>query len=83
MTLPRMRTIKEVVKEMREIDPKTAVREYYVRELVNNNKIAYVRAGRKILVNFDAFLEYLQKPSSIDADTPASIGILKPHKIAR
>lgn len=83
MTLPRMRTIKEVVKEMREIDPKTAVREYYVRELVNNNKIAYVRAGRKILVNFDAFLEYLQKPSSIDVNAPASIGILKPHKIAR
>lgn len=82
MTLPRMRTIKEVVKEMREIDPKTAVREYYVRELVNNNKIAYVRAGRKILVNFDAFLEYLQKPVSIDVNS-SSMEILKPHKIAR
>ncbi len=64
--LPRMRTIKEAVEELKAIDEKTAIREYYIRDLVNRNEIKYIRAGRKILINFDAFLEYLQAPPSTD-----------------
>ena len=77
MTTPRMRTIKEVVEELKQIDEKTAIREHYVRELVNTNKIPYVKAGRKILVNFDAFIEYLQKPHQIDDVKTTSIDIFK------
>lgn len=82
-TPPRMRTIKEVMQELKKIDPNTAVREYYVRELVNTNKIAHLRAGRKILVNFDAFLEYLQNPTQIDVNNTTSIEVFKNHRIAR
>ena len=64
MTLPRMRTIKELVEEIKQIDPHTAIREYYARDLVNKNKIPYVRAGRKILINLDGFVEYLRDPET-------------------
>lgn len=77
MTTPRMRTIKEVVEELKQIDEKTAIREHYVRELVNTHKIPYVKAGRKILVNFDAFIEYLQKPQQIDENKTTSIDRFK------
>lgn len=77
--LPRMRTIKEVVEEIKKIDPNTAVREYYVRDLVNNNKIVYVKAGRKILVNLDAFIEFLQQPA---APAIASVSLQGIRKIA-
>ena len=77
MTTPRMRTIKEVVEELKQIDEKTAIREHYVRELVYTHKIPYVRAGRKILVNFDAFIEYLQQPQQIDDVKTTSIDLFK------
>lgn len=77
MTTPRMRTIKETVEELKRIDEKTAIREHYVRELVNSNKIPYVKAGRKILVNFDAFIEYLQQPQQIDDVKTTSIDLFK------
>ena len=62
MALPRMRTIKELVEEIKRMDSSTAITEYYVRDLVTNKKIPCVRAGRKILVNLDMFIEYLQNP---------------------
>ncbi len=77
MPIPRMRTIKEAVEELRRIDEKTAIREHYVRELVNTHKIPYVKAGRKILVNFDAFIEYLQRPQQIDDSKTTSISMFK------
>ena len=77
MSTPRMRTIKEVVEELKLIDEKTAIREHYVRELVNTNKIPYVKAGRKILVNFDAFIEYLQRPQQIDDSKTTSNSMFK------
>lgn len=83
MKTPRMRTIKEVMQELKKTDPNTAVREYYVRELVNTNKIAHLRAGRKILINFDAFLEYLQNPNKTVPDNTTSIKVFNNHRIAR
>lgn len=75
MALPRMRTIKEVIEELKQADPNTAIREYYVRDLVTNNKIPHIRAGRKILINFDVFLEYLQDPGKFEpAELPHHLG---------
>lgn len=58
--MPRMRTIKETMEELKAIDPQTAVREHFLRGLVAQNAIPVVRAGRKILINFDKLLEYLE-----------------------
>lgn len=63
--VPRMRTIKECMEELKQIDPNTAIREYFIRDLVNSNAIPTVHAGRKILINFDGLLQYLNNPGNV------------------
>ena len=53
-TVPRMRTIKETGAE-------TGFPVYFIRQLVKQNKISYVKAGKKFLVNLDSFLDYLER----------------------
>lgn len=73
MALPRMRTIKELIEEIKSMDSKSAITEYYIRDLVTNGKIPFVKAGRKILVNLDMFIEYLQNPSKFENTGNVSI----------
>ena len=49
-----MRTIKETGAE-------TGFPVYFIRQLVKQNKISYVKAGKKFLVNLDSFLDYLER----------------------
>lgn len=51
---PRMRTISATAKELE-------LPENFVRNLVKHNKIPYVKAGRKALINLDSFIDYLNK----------------------
>ena len=53
--VPTMLTIKETAKT-------TGVAEYYIRQLVAGNKICFVKAGRKFLINLEKFVEYLNTP---------------------
>lgn len=57
--VPRMRTIKQTAQE-------TGLAEYFVRQLVKQNKIKYIMAGRKALINLDLFIEYLNGGKSDD-----------------
>lgn len=50
--LPRMRTIRQAAEE-------AGIAEYFLRQLVKQNKVRYVRAGKKFLVNFDSLIQYL------------------------
>ena len=50
--VPTMMTIKETAS-------KSGVAEYYIRKLVATRKIVFVRAGKKYLVNFEKFIEFL------------------------
>lgn len=59
MSLPRMRIIKEAYAELKSLDPGTGVTEYYIRQLAKSGQVPQVRAGRKILINFDELLSYL------------------------
>ncbi len=63
--IPRMRTIKECIEEIKALDPNTAVREYFIRDLINSNTIPSVKAGRKILINLDVLFDYLYNPGKI------------------
>lgn len=56
--IPRMRTIKELGVE-------TGYPIYFIRQLVKQNKIRYVMAGKKVLVNLDSFLDYLEKGEQV------------------
>lgn len=81
MTLPKMRTIKEAAEEIKRTDPQTAIREYFIRDLVVNNRIVYVRAGKKILINMDKLYEYLQEgtaPAAEDNVPTEGYGIIRP-----
>lgn len=62
--LPHMRTIPESAKELKRIDPNTAVTEYHIRQLALSGVLPRVKAGRKMLINFDLLLEYLQNPTA-------------------
>ena len=50
--LPRMRTIRQAAHEL-------SFPEYALRRLVKQNKVVYVMAGNKALVNMDRLIDYL------------------------
>lgn len=51
-TIPKMKTIKEVSKIV-------GLAEYHVRQLVKQNKINFIRAGKKYLINLESLIDYL------------------------
>ncbi len=57
--LPRMRGIKQAIKELKQLDADTALTEHALRRLILSNKIPSVRCGAKYLVNMDVLTEYL------------------------
>lgn len=50
--LPTMLLIKETAK-------RSGLPEHFIRAAVNDGRIVHVRAGRKILINYDKFIEFL------------------------
>ena len=57
--IPKFRTVKEVVKDIKSMDTKTAITENFIRYLVKENKIKYIKSGKKVLINLNVLLEYL------------------------
>ena len=59
--MPRMRTIQEAAKELRQSDPNTALTPYAIRQMVLKGEIPCVRAGKKRLINMDILEAYLNR----------------------
>ena len=57
--MPRMRTIQEAAKELKEIDPNTALTPYAIRRMVLNGTIPCINVGKKRLINMDLLEKYL------------------------
>lgn len=57
--MPRMRTIQEAAAELKKLDPDTAVTAYAIRQMVLNNDIPHIKAGKKRLINMDTLEKYL------------------------
>lgn len=55
--VPTMLSIKQTAKT-------TGVAECYIRQLVAENEICFVKAGRKYLINLEKFVEYLNTPQT-------------------
>jgi len=55
----RLRTQKELMAEIRDLDPNTALTPYALRRLVLSGKIPTVRSGRRYLIDADCIEEYL------------------------
>lgn len=62
--MPRMRTVKEAAAELKSIDSGTAITEYHIRQLALSGVLPRVQAGRKMLINLDLLIEYLQNPTA-------------------
>lgn len=62
--IPRMRTISEAARELKQVDEHTAITEYHIRRLALSGVLPRVQAGRKLLINFDLLLEYLADPTA-------------------
>jgi len=67
--MPRMRTISEAAKYIREADPATALTETAIRRLIVTGELPCVRIGVKYLLDLDVLEGYLSgrvaKPEAV------------------
>lgn len=56
----RMRTRDEAVEMLRQDDPGTFVTKGFISRMIREGRIPYVRVGRKILINYDGLLDFLE-----------------------
>lgn len=59
--IPKYRTIKSCVNEIKNMDKNSAITENFVRQLCKAGKIVYHLSGNKSLVSLDSLIEYLNK----------------------
>lgn len=55
----RIRTIREALALIKSIDPDTAITYNFIRKLCDQKTITSLWAGKKILINFDELLDYV------------------------
>ena len=64
ISVPRMRTVTEAAQELKALDPHTAMTPYHIRRLCLDGVLPTVKAGKKILLNLDTLIEYMQTPNA-------------------
>jgi len=74
MAIPRMRTVANIVAEIKALDPATEVTEYWVRQLTKEGIVHVVWAGRKALVNLDEVLALLRVGTVQKPSEPETVG---------
>ncbi|WP_407383157.1 hypothetical protein [Ruminococcus sp.] len=62
--VPRMRTVNEAAQELKALDAHTAIAAYHIRRLCLDGVIPTVKAGKKILLNLDTLIEYMDNPTA-------------------
>lgn len=58
----RMRSIRDTAKMFKEMDPKTEITEYTLRNMIAEGTIPVFKTGTKYLINVDALLEMFGTP---------------------
>lgn len=58
-TIIRSRTVKECLEYIKTLDPDTAITEWFIRTLCKDNKIQYFASGKKLLINLDNLISYI------------------------
>lgn len=56
----RIRTIRDAIQLLKKEDENTAITYHFIRKLCDKNEITQIRAGKKILINYDELLSYLK-----------------------
>lgn len=62
--IPRLRTVSEAAAEIRARDQHTAITPYHIRRLCTSGVLPTVKAGKKILLNLNDLLEYMNDPTA-------------------
>ena len=75
MSIPRMRTVPEAFRALKEADPHTAYTLRAFRAAVNRGEIPVVMVGNKRLVNLDQFFAMLNAP---EAHPKVCAGTIRP-----
>lgn len=68
--IPRMRTIKEAAAEIKALDEHTSLTTWRIRELTLTGVLPHVKAGKKLLINLDTLIDYLENPYAERFQTP-------------
>lgn len=55
----RIRTIRDAIALIKQADSNTAVTYHFIRKLCDGGQITSIRAGKKILINYDELLAFL------------------------
>jgi len=72
--LPRIRTIKQSIKSIKEQDPESCISEWWLRQLIKSDKIKCHRAGNRYLLDLDYLENYLKNPPITEEDkTPYGV----------
>jgi hypothetical protein len=61
--MPRMRTINEAFRAIKQADPETALTPFAIRRLILTGSIPFISAGNKYLLDLDALENYLANPA--------------------
>ena len=56
---PTMRTIENAVKELKQLDPKSDMTTNAIRTFAREGLIKSVNTGKKVYVNFDSLIDFL------------------------
>ena len=83
MLAPRMRTLDQCVEQVREMDPETNLTRTGIKEIVITNDIPHAMVGKKMLINLDAFMDFLTG-SPVEKKTDDSLHVaLTVEKLTR
>lgn len=61
MYIPRLRKRESIMKEIKEIDPNTALTEYLIERLSKTGEITEIKYGNACLINLDELFDYFHK----------------------
>ena len=68
--LPRMRTAKGAIEEIRQMDPKTEITESAIRRAMKRGDLRTVQNGRKHLISLDEVLKYFGGEDAVEQPKP-------------
>lgn len=66
--IPRMRTLPEAIREIRKLDPDSALTLTALRRMVNQGIIPHISVASKRLINLDFLLDFLQNECQSQSD---------------
>ena len=57
----RIRTIPDAYKHVKELDPETSITPHFIRQMITEGQVPYLKAGKKYLVDVDALVEKIEQ----------------------